>query len=435
MSVFKIAQESIDFQKKDNFFQMAVYAKAIFAYKSGAEAQKSQELKDLIAFLRKVTKMKIDINMLFDDTGVASVRVEHINKNNPLADDFRRLVLEQDQDKFTQKIKGKLAEGAVNIENASVEGIYTLVPVKINWSFRHISFANISPEEAVALLLHEIGHVFNYFVCMSMLVRQNLVLAAALKANSDKPDEKIYRHRIEVVAHAAGYSDEVTQALGGVRKAEAVQAVLLTEDFKELRSAKGLDNYDQVYSEAMADHFAMRYGAGAHLAGALDKAKRASIFYSNGFFIYLQLAELFGLFISIGLGIAAPFLPMAGGLFFGGFLIVINTLSVFLHGDSMRDFEYDDLKIRYQRMRNQAVEYIKSPALSSEDKAAGLQAIESIDKIMDRAIEFKSPLRAISNFVFSSNANVKRAIELEHEIEEFTSNQLFVNATKLALHK
>lgn len=55
---------------------------------------------------------------------------------------------------------------------------------------------------------------------------------------------KIYRHRIEVVAQAAGYSEEVTQALGAVRKAEAVQAVLLTEDFKDLRSAKGLDNYD-----------------------------------------------------------------------------------------------------------------------------------------------------------------------------------------------
>lgn len=435
MSVFKIAQESIDFQKKDNFFQMAVFAKAIFAYKSGAEAQKSQELKDLIAFLRKVTKMNIDINMLFDDTGAASVRIEHINKNNPLADDFRRIVLEQDQDKFAQKIKGKLAEGAVNVAEASVEGVYTLVPVKVNWSFRHITYANMTAEEAVAILLHELGHVFNYFVCMSMLVRQNLILAAALKANSDKPEEKIYRHRIEVVSSAAGYSKEVTEALGSVRKAEAIQAVLLTDDFKEIRSVKGLDNYDQVYSEAMADHFAMRYGAGPHLATALDKINRASIFYSNGFYAFLQTFELVGMFIRIAVAITLPFTAGAIGVVYGGGLLTLTSLLVFFSGDNSRSFEYDDLKVRYKRMRNQAVDYIKSPALSSEEKASGLAAIETIDKVIDGAIEYKSPLRAISNFIFSSNANIKRAIELEHEIEEFTSNQLFVNATKLALHK
>ena len=435
MSVFKIAQESIDFQKKDNFFQMAVYAKAIFAYKSGAEAQKSQELKDLVAFLRKVTKMNIDINMLFDDTGAASVRIEHINKNNPLADDFRRIMLEQDQDKFTAKIKGKLAEGSVNIENASIEGVYTLVPVKINWSFRHIKYAAMSPEEALAILLHEVGHVFNYFVCMSTLIRQNLILAAALKANSDKPEEKIYRHRIEVVARAAGYSEEVTQALGSVRKAEAVQSVLLTQDLKEIRSVKGLDNYDQVYSEAMADHFAMRYGAGPHLATALDKIHRSSIFYSNGFFAFLQTFELVGLFIRIAVAITVPFTGGGVGVAYGLLIISLSATYVFFSGDAQRGFEYDDLKIRYKRMRNQAVEYLKSPALSSEDKASGLQAIETIDQVVEQAIEFKSPVRAISNFIFSSNGNAKRAIELEHEIEEFVSNQLFVNATKLALHK
>jgi translation initiation factor 6 (eIF-6) len=52
-----------------------------------------------------------------------------------------------------------------------------------------------------------------------------------------------------------------------------------------------------------------------------------------------------------------------------------------------------------------------------------------------RAIEYKSPITAISNFVFSSNRNAKRMIDLEHQIEEFISNQLFVNAAKLTLQK
>jgi predicted RNase H-like nuclease len=69
-----------------------VFAKRIFAYKNAIDAQKSQELEDLVAFIRKVTRMNVTINMKFDDTGLASVRVENINKNNPLMDDFRRML-------------------------------------------------------------------------------------------------------------------------------------------------------------------------------------------------------------------------------------------------------------------------------------------------------------------------------------------------------
>ena len=432
MSVFKIAAESIDFQSKDNFAQMVVFAKRIFAYKNASDAQKSQELEDLVAFIRKVTRMNVTINMKFDDTGLASVRIENINKNNPLMDDFRRMLLEQDQDRFIGMLKNKISEGSVNVAEATIDGVYKLVPVKVNWSFKHITYAALSAEEAVAVLLHELGHVFNYFATMSMLVRQNLVVAAALKANSDKPDEKIYRHRIEVIASAAGLSKETASELGAVRKAEVVQAVLLADNLEEIRSVKGLENYDQVYNEAMADHFAMRYGAGPYLASALDKSNRTSVFYSGGFFLFIQTMELVRFSVIMMLGTAALFTGAAAA---GLFIASIATLTLWLGGDKYRSFEYDDLSVRYKRMRNQMVELLKHKALSNEEKQEALDALAQLDDIVDKAIEYKSPLIAISNFVFSSNRNVKRMIDLEHQIEEFISNQLFVNAAKLTLQK
>ena len=432
MSVFKIAAESIDFQSKDNFAQMVVFAKRIFAYKNASDAQKSQELEDLVAFIRKVTRMNVTINMKFDDTGIASVRIENINKNNPLMDDFRRMLMEQDQDRFIGMLKNKISEGSVNVAEATIDGVYKLVPVRVNWSFKHITYAALSAEEAVADLLHELGHVFNYFCTMSMLVRQNLVVAAALKANSDKPDEKIYRHRIEVIASAAGLSKETASELGAVRKAEVVQAVLLADNLEEIRSVKGLENYDQVYNEAMADHFAMRYGAGSYLASALDKSNRTSVFYSGGFFLFIQTMELVRFSVMMMLGTAALFTGAAGA---GLFIASIATLSLWLNGDNYRSFEYDDLSVRYKRMRNQMVELLKHKALSNEEKQEALDALSQLDDIVARAIEYKSPLTAISNFVFSSNRNAKRMIDLEHQIEEFISNQLFVNAAKLTLQK
>ena len=432
MSVFKIAAESIDFQSKDNFAQMVVFAKRIFAYKNASDAQKSQELEDLVAFIRKVTRMSVTVNMKFDDTGLASVRIENINKNNPLMDDFRRMILEQDQDRFVGMLKNKISEGSVNVAEATIDGVYKLVPVKVNWSFKHITYAALTPEEAVAVLLHELGHVFNYFATMSMLVRQNLVVAAALKANSDKPDEKIYRHRIEVVASAAGLSKEMASELGAVRKAEVVQAVLLADNLEEIRSVKGLENYDQVYNEAMADHFAMRYGAGPYLASALDKSNRTSVFYSGGFFLFIQTMELVRFSVMMILGTAALFTGAAAA---GLFIASIATLTLWLAGDKHRAFEYDDLSIRYKRMRNQMVELLKHKALSNEEKQEALDALAQLDDIVAKAIEYKSPLTAISNFVFSGNRNAKRMIDLEHQIEEFISNQLFVNAAKLSLQK
>ena len=432
MSVFKIAAESIDFQSKDNFAQMVVFAKRIFAYKNAIDAQKSQELEDLVAFIRKVTRMNVTINMKFDDTGISSVRIENINKNNPLMDDFRRMLMEQDQDRFIGMLKNKISEGSVNVAEATIDGVYKLVPVRVNWSFKHITYAALSAEEAVAVLLHELGHVFNYFCTMSMLVRQNLVVAAALKANSDKPDEKIYRHRIEVIASAAGLSKETASELGAVRKAEVVQAVLLADNLEEIRSVKGLENYDQVYNEAMADHFAMRYGAGPYLASALEKSNRTSVFYSGGFFLFIQTMVLVRFSVGMMLGTAALFTGAAAA---GLFIASIATLTLWLAGDKYRQFEYDDLSIRYKRMRNQMVELLKHKALSNEEKQEALDALAQLDDIVDKAIEYKSPLIAISNFVFSSNRNVKRMIDLEHQIEEFISNQLFVNAAKLTLQK
>ena len=86
-------------------------------------------------------------------------------------------------------------------------------------------------------------------------------------------------------------------------------------------------------------------------------------------------------------------------------------------------------------MRNQMVELLKHKALSNEEKQEALDALSQLDDIVARAIEYKSPLTAISNFVFSSHRNAKRMIDLEHQIEEFISNQLFVNAAKLTLQK
>ena len=318
---------------------------------------------------------------------------------------------------------------------ATIDGVYKLVPVRVNWSFKHITYAALTPEEAVAVLLHELGHVFNYFATMSMLVRQNLVVAAALKANSDKPDEKIYRHRIEVIASAAGLSKETASELGAVRKAEVVQAVLLADNLEEIRSVKGLENYDQVYSEAMADHFAMRYGAGPYLASALDKSNRTSVFYSSGFFLFIQTMELIRFSVVMLVGTAALFTGAAAAVSAGLFIASIATLSLWLNGDNYRSFEYDDLSVRYKRMRNQMVELLKHKALSNEEKQEALDALSQLDDIVAKAIEYKSPLTAISNFVFSSNRNAKRMIDLEHQIEEFISNQLFVNAAKLTLQK
>jgi ABC-type multidrug transport system fused ATPase/permease subunit len=193
-----------------------------------------------------------------------------------------------------------------------------------------------------------------------------------------------------------------------------------------------LENYDQVYNEAMADHFAMRYGAGPYLASALEKANHTSVFYSSGFFLFIQTMELIRFSVVMLVGTAALF---TGAAAVGLFIASIATLSLWLNGDNYRSFEYDDLSVRYKRMRNQMVELLKHKALSNEEKQEALDSLSQLDDIVARAIEYKSPLTAIGNFVFSSNRNAKRMIDLEHQIEEFISNQLFVNAAKLTLQK
>lgn len=350
-----------------------------------------------------------------------------INKNNILT---RPEVRKYYDNGDFRTANGKL-KAMVDLKNYRVSGDFSKIPMKLFISpmFIYQKELDISNENLAAAALHEVGHMFTFFVAsvytfttvMPMLGMANRVM----KTNTTE----------ELVYVLEKWNDEPT-TLTKVdvkelvdKKKETIVTAIVSNHIRDSKSIAKHDEYDYVNSEYLADKFAVRFGAGVHIVNMLDKINTyvgARSKASLKEFIYVEvLLAAFGVaYVVPGLFVGEILLSILAGI---GFVTVIYNLGI----SNVSDGTYDTEVNRFKRIREDLVSMLKDKKI---DRAIGDRIrldIKRIDNILKTYNDYKSVFGYVMDFVIPSRRRINVQSEFYRQLESLGNNDLFVHAYDL----
>lgn len=330
-----------------------------------------------------------------------------------------------DQDKLLKTFDKK--EGSVDLKRVKLTGIFSEYEHEIYLDlFGMITQLRMPVNEITGILLHECGHGFTFYEFADRLESTNQILshlAFELKAKNN-PEKRTYIYRElsrELMNEEHGLDDlinEDNRVIIGMK--------LFKVMFKSVQSQLKNSTYDKTASEQMADNFAARFGYGRDVIMGLDRLYKAwptpetdSSLAINSY-IFEILNNLLMLRVFLGAGII--------GVLVG---VVLYAFICWISGDAYRDFTYDDLKIRYKRIRHQYIDMIQTLKLDNKKLSEIIESIDEIDRVINRIRVFRGINAKIGNFLFGSNRDAKSDIELQQLLEDLVHNDLYLRSAEL----
>jgi hypothetical protein len=318
--------------------------------------------------------------------------------------------------------------GTIDLEKVKVGGIFSMYEHKLLLGFySNMENFRLTIRETVAIVLHEIGHVFTYYQMSDKMAKVNYILnELSDDIKNGKEDKLTYRYRelAEALDEDKDYFSEI--------ESEKNRLIIGAKLYKKLGlSVVSMMNnkiYANTNSEQLADMFSSRFGYYRDLVSGLDRLhllttpERNStihilLFGTNLIWLITRpLALITAFMLSIPLGVAV-------GLFM---LFIINAL-----GTANQDHTYDNVKVRYTRIREQLVNRLKELKLSKNETEDLLEQLDAIDKILENTREYKGLVNSLSDFIFSKHRSANEELALQRTLEKLANNDLFVMAAKL----
>jgi len=429
----RLSLEMIEFQGNDQF---GVEMEAIYAklqkkildggYKTYGNVQDSEEVALLSRLITARLGLKVDIIV---DSAPAAILPFYSNKNHVFLNEFFRGNFSiRNQEKILRKSVGKA--GTVNTQKAKVGGIFSEYENLLFLNFHDLfETFKLSAPEVVAVTLHELGHAFYACEYADRLETNNQILANVARELMDNKEKKdmVYVYRELEKVNPKITEEEVDKLINGNRVIAGYtwfRAVV-----GSVASQMQNDKYSQSSFEQMADNFSSRWGYGRQLISALEKlhGHMGSPESSRGMLFFISMMQtLYFLVITT----FAVFSLTIGAIPMALFLGIVSFAMLRLSGEDAKDYTYDELKIRYKRIRNEYVEMLKTLKLPKEALKDTLEDIERMDRSIQETHRFSSVLTAVANFIFSSARDADRSIREQQMLEELSFNDLFVKSAE-----
>lgn len=393
------------------------------AYVTSTDVQESKEVRDLanLIFDRFGLRVKIVTN-----SNLAAILPFYANRNHVFLHKFLRGALDiGEQTKVLSRSNN--AKGTVNRAKARVGGFFSECENQLYLNFRTLfKTVKLSVSEATAVILHELGHAFHNFEYSDRLESSNQVMqdiAQELKSKKKDADVTyIYRELKEINPKVT--AKEVEDLVTGSRVVAGLSwfRIVAGTVEEQLTNSK----YSETSFENLADNFASRMGYGRSMLTALDKL--GTTYSLEGMTTFSNIMTTLVFFVYTGLAI---FLLVSGSFAAGIFISLLMLLVFRASGEDLKDYTYDELRIRYKRVRNSAVEALKDTQLDAETTKNLLEDINAMDRLINSCAEHSTILNKLANVFFSAAGSAKASIAEQQIMEDLASNDLFVASARL----
>lgn len=442
-----LRMEMIDFQLKDPFSNNLVKViEKIQGYCQrgyiGLEIQKLGELKELEALILHRFNMKVSICT----TGaLAAIIPFYFSENHVFLRKYMRNVnlLESQRDTRVDGVKG-----SVDLKEARLSGVFADYVFSVYMNFSQLfSGHNLTPRQVAAILLHELGHGFYSCSYSSHLTTGNQIFRNAVKkAGESKDDKRVEVLYKELKPSMPGLTKEVAEGLCSKNPVVFGKAAMFAVG-ESVTQQLGDVVYDRTSFEQMADNFATRFGFSDELIQSLKTLHGGDvIFYSHYMEAVVRAMEALSLFaqsvralaaaswMASAIQLVSPFFSAFGMVFIVERVLTTSFMIwyyVSMSGESGKDYTYDDLKVRFNRIRNQLIEAIKQKNLTKGDAERLLAELEVQRSIIDSMSSFRGPVDWFFNTFNPRDRRAKTSIERQQAIEGLLSNELFVKALSI----
>lgn len=348
----------------------------------------------------------------------------------------------------------------VDMKNLKLSGTVTEQGVSVNIDIEEAIRLGLTPEELAGVTLHEYGHVFGICYLYGQGVATNLTMSYLHRTYS--PKNKAESEEVKNIVFAKGSDAQVPklevdlkdpkvkadlsnlskQLYGDQRlidqlsvsvNEEAAYMVLVGNMNEAIRNELGSVGIADYQTEGFADHFAVKHGLGRAMVSAMEKIRgvRASEHVrkqslSRNALTSSELVADVCKFMATG---------VAGALMVGGAPLVSLTvfaMSMALAPDNDSNYTYNNVKLRYTKVKQMALEYLKNP---NADKAQAKKYIDDITWIQE-VIERTSDTKTKGLFPKLSrmfwNRKTLKAVDVQLLMDEMGNNEIFLSAAKLA---
>lgn len=296
-----------------------------------------------------------------------------------------------------------------------------------------INQSKLTARELTAILFHEIGHVFTHLEYNNRIANTTQVLVDSVKEVTLKQNNGT-KESLRLVYEKTTKS-KVPSNFKNMKSTEAALFVA-TGIFN-----RNVNIQDHAYtdSEQLADQFSGRFGLGAELATGLTKAMHVDSGY--GYFkmmLYTQSSQILTIIIFncimaiFTAGATLLFIPLflMGMLAFTLFYAIFRK-NMFASEDITSGMTYDDIKRRFQRIKNEVVRQLTSD-LPKDIKSALLERIRLIEEQMNKVPEARKGIVEKIVLYFESNGDIKvNTKKAEQLLEDLMANELYIGSAYL----
>lgn len=399
----------------------------------------------MVALTEAFTKLKADgrfttdsikqseiPEILFDHTGLtidflvtdkirrnAYVVFPFLDKNHPFFGDFIRNVANADLGVGLVRVMDTVPQGSVNPKTCRVDGIFSKLKSDIYMSVDLLQGKFYTAEEAVAVFLHEVGHIFTYYFFLGTVVRSSLVTVAAAKAcmEIDGSEERVKVLKEAERTLGVEVNDIERVASADVRvRGKLIQSVFLSAEAQKMRVETGNNYYELRACEQLADQFAVFHGAGPHLATALLKLKRDQAHSSyNPWPVHIMVE-------------VCKLLMFACGLFFMpvplvAYVLLANPLAK----------KYDDPEQRVRMIRQNIIIELKSKDIESNRIRELNEQLAVVQQVEDSLEDKLSLMELFWVTIMPSGREAERQVIAQKRIENLINSELFSKAANFRL--
>ena len=448
-----LRMEIIDFQLKDSFGPDLEAVISKFEEKckkgfTGLEVQKLPYVQELEKLIFSRLKMKVSLNT---NECLAAVIPFFLGENAVLIKKIWRkkfILAEQ-----TEKIETGYAKGTVDEARVVLGGVFSEYTTTVYMNFPALFELGLNSKEITSVLLHELGHAFYSCAYASRMDRCNQIVSDALRKGDNKDKDKF----VEITyKELKGSYKEIRKE--AVENLTSTNPAVLCKGAYEILSEIILQqqessHYDNTSFEQLADNFTARFGYGEHEVTGLEKL------YPNGlkgkYYDDAIHHATFTLAIIVKFFLSLSGMSFWGSVLFGLGNVFIKILSYFkfveaassfifallfgyyllkTSGESGKDYTYDELEKRYNRIRAQIIEAIKNRELSKKDAEALIESAEMIGSLIKDVKPYRGPLDFMFNTFNPKDIRAKNSIARQQAIEDLMTNDLFLTSMKLKVN-
>ena len=424
----QVAMEAIGFQGPEVANKLAAYITDIMQERTGKEADASKARKDMIKYLKDTTGMKLDI--IFDTDMAPCTLPFHINPDTILGYKTLKDFYVEESNATMKRLKEVKNRSHIDLDKGRVSGIFSEYETPIYMGYYALRSLHMTPREIAAILAHEVGHCLVAYEMAFRTVRTNQILAAASKAaaGGDKGQyEYVLKTAEEVLDLKSGMFDEIKET----KDQKTVMTVIMGKAERKTHddSLMGNTTYDITTFEALADNYAARLGLGKELVTGLEKLYRefGAAEFSSVARIAATMLDIYSVVSMISAVIAMGSNPIMGALYLG-----LNMWGLYARLDG-RDHNnvYDKLTIRFKRVKEQIIQYLKDKSLPAADVKRSLESVAHIEKTIAQISEYKGFLPAIFNMVDPASRAVNSARDIQQNLEAMVANDMYLKAAAL----